>query len=273
MDSSSPFLNITKDIKKITDELYKTTKITYFHYERAYPDHSHITLINHEDWLKHCLDQEYYRISFFESNLSADKSQNYLWSNLNEISQPIFTTARNDFDIHNGYSMVKKNDQFTEYFHFATDEYHKTSNYYQEYSRELESFTHYFRYRANKIIKHIEPYRFHYPEGNYYDLNTGTLKQSPSSIVSNDLRRFYLFDDSEVYFTKAELIFAIKLLQLGTIQLTARELGITPRTAYGHFDSIKQKLKVRTAFQVGATLAKSSLFLRLYEEETETISA
>lgn len=256
---NDPVFREAETIQTIVKPLREHFNISYFQYDRCYADNSRIVLTSRGDWLKHCLDNEYYKISYFESGLSSQSSKNILWGNVNEVSAPVFYAAREFFDIDNGFTIINAGKNYTEYFHFAGGKDDSSIlPIYMEKIGLIHKFIFYFKEKVQSIIKNMDRHRIIYPARNVYDCTTVDRGSRDSSgVLLDESGKYYLFGEDRPYLTKSQVNLLTVFLKSDSIAAVAVQLGISERTAYAHVCNIKNKLGCRTLFQLGQLLARS----------------
>lgn len=222
--------------------------INTFIFVRSFADNSLTMLTTRPDWTEHFLKQQYYHISTFEQSPMNYNSGFILWNSIDEDKAR--ESARRYFNFSNGLSLIDKQDDYCDIFHFCVNNDNKKIN--NIYINNLDFFKHfsiYFKERASLLIKESIKHKI-------YRHNSNDEQKKITSILDDSYLRI---DNAKLMGTKSNE-FSIKN-QYQSIKLTQREcicvawlilgkssyevamiLGIAKKTVESHIENVKIKL-------------------------------
>lgn len=253
-------------------ESIKPLGVNYFTYDASFFDLSHIRLTTHPDWIEYYYRQDLYKHAVFEANYQLIQDGCIYWKWLNPY--PIYMAASN-FMIDNGLTMVRKNTEKANYYHFG---FEKQINLFDDSSSErlavLNRFIDYFHNKLQNTIQkahqeritldlfqkiHEKPNNkmasFSLQKEQLNQLNQ-QLKQSTSKIIlTNEMN----------YLTKTERRVLEALVQHGKAKIIADQLNLSQRTIEEHIKRIKSKLQCKNLFELGMKVAKNFSYLVEFE--------
>jgi DNA-binding CsgD family transcriptional regulator len=273
-------LNIKKHYSLTTSDVIDTIcaplkqlNITYFSFVRTFEDSSFCVLTCRPDWTEHFLTQKQYHTSTFEQHPNCYNSGSVLWSCIEDDQARI--DARNFFNISNGITLIEKQHQCCDMYHFAsTNESSMIQNFYISNMDVLKKFILYFKDKANLLIKEATHHKILIPASatslSYQADLSHNLKSlhifEPEGVLSQlKLTRFPL--NNEFYgqwLTKQECL-CIAWVMLGK---TMNEIGvvlqISPKTVEEYIDNVKKKLNCFKQTVVIYKLAKQGFDPQLF---------
>lgn len=251
---------LSADVKEIVKNYLSEMAMSYFQYDKCYQGNQRIILTSRADWLQHCIDNAYYKISYFESKLSGSSSKITIWKNVNKISAPIFSAAENYFNMHDGISLIKHQEEFTEYFHFAFPKSFHENGASKDLLNKLYKFINYFKDESSALFVQSTQNLYVYPEESIFDAGFKELiNKNEKTTVSLEMKKFYIADSQNQYLTKTELLCLKSLFEDQSLSSAAENLGLSKSTIYKHVENIKDKLNCRTLFQIGEILSQSAV--------------
>jgi len=229
--------------------------IHYFNHVRIYKNGSRLSLGTEATWLKHFFDYEYYNKGYFSKNPTLINANYILWNAVS--SDGIMEIAKNDFNISNGFTIIRRYKEYIDFFLFAsTRENYKVNNFYINNIDILERFIDYYMAKADKIIKGCKPDVLIHR----YDESSADT-QSSQLIINSSLRELFYSatdlskfimnsDQGEIKLSKRQYECAKLLLKQSSIKEIAKALNIMPRTCYSYIDDIKVKFDCNTKSQL-----------------------
>lgn len=231
----------TSEVKRIAMPLFANTPVVFFYYGRNYHDGNALRLHTNNEYF-----------STWNENLHPWRSSHlkegvYLWDDIQDSDQ---VTKRKHNGLGNGITIIKENEQYTEFYAFAPSFDNSLADTFINQKEVFERFILYFLEKADKLIS----------------LATEDLLANPMVYYSNDNPK-----QSICMETIKEMlpIKTIEVPQLGKVQLskrersclkhlligrTAREIAefyeLSPKTVETYINRIKQKLKCKTKSQL-----------------------
>jgi DNA-binding CsgD family transcriptional regulator len=245
-----PFITSSSEIDTICKPL-NDLGISSYVYLRTYNDFSEIRLGNRTDWLLHYYKSDLYKESVLEKDPTSYSSGSILWSSLTSHSK-VLDSAKNDFNIANGITVINKSDEHTEMTFFGGDVGKpELINLYVSDPDILINFNRYFKEKAAPIIKKGEKNRIKLPRNldltteQEHDLNLIRQNQYLQS-AAQQFKQTLLFNPSLTAMLSKRELQIVKLLPTGaTADEISKQLFLSRRTIEAHLASIKKKLNVR----------------------------
>lgn len=259
-------LSSSTDMDEILGPL-KRLGILYFTYMRNYPDCSQIYLSNNGGWVEAYYGHRLYDTSQFQLAPESYNSGKIVWPTQSAL--PVYQYARDYLKSDNGLTIIKKSENFTEFYFFSSSIYNTgVVNVYFNNMEVLEKFILYFNDRAEKILSKAEKSKIILPRYVYrqcddqVDLNI--LADDVVNCVLEEMRikKYRIKHDgySNVKLSSRELECIFLYAKGKTAKETARELNISQRTVETYFENIKNKLNCYTKDQVLRFLVKDGFF-------------
>lgn len=237
----SPAILSSVDIAEICSPL-NHFDLLHFNYRRTYADGSRALLTNDPNWLTHYYDAGYANHGTFE-NIDEIQSGYVLWQALenNATFANIFADARNNFNIDNGLTIIKKQFNYVEFFHFgATRDNHAAVNRCLENLDGLEKFILYFRDKAAKLLACATETKLHSPiKPILLDAKQG------DACITHQHR--YLFNKT-IWLSRQETFCLFFYLRGKTIKNIAEIMRISARTIEEYINNIKKKTGLNTKY-------------------------
>lgn len=235
-------LTSCKAVDQICQLLFHSTPISYFTHLRVYPDKTRIYLTSNANWVAHFFQQQFYELPYLGKPIHEYGNGLYSWDV--DQNDPIAIAGREYFDIDHRLMIVDKNDNYADFYSFATNRsYHQAINYYLNHIDQLNQFFAFFKEQASPLISEYQQHRISIE-------STTTNKTHPTPLQQRP--RWWL-NNSE-YLTPREFQCATLLKQGYGYKRVAQKMNISPKTVEKHIIHLKQKLNVRT---------KSELIIRL----------
>lgn len=213
----------------------------FFVYVKVFKNNSRISLSNNYSWSKFFFNNfsKYTNGEIF--NFFDDKRIYFqLWKLLDEGSNQLIVDTGKEFDIGNGIDIILPNQEFTEFFVFATNKSDQAiNNFYLNNFDVLTQAIFYFKDKARNIIKEAEK--------NGIIEYTGTVLPGKSLINKQEIlkqiepKRYYLPHD--VYLTPMEYSCVSLLADLKSIKEISNSLNLSEKTVETYFDRVKNKVK------------------------------
>ena len=191
-DALKKIISLSSDVTEIVNNFLSDMTISYFQYDKCNQNHQRIILTSRPEWLLHCIDNAYYKISYFESKLSGYSSKIQLWKHVNKISAPIFNAAENHFNMHNGISLISRQGENTEYYHFAFSKINVQEEMsVADWVNNLHKFINYFKKSAEALLVKSTKNLFVYPDESVFDAGfNGVVNKDENTAVPLFLKKF-----------------------------------------------------------------------------------
>lgn len=230
-------LQSTQEMQEISSPL-KLLNVDFFSYTRFYFDGTSISLLTHTDWYQNFLKQEIPNCV----NVFGLKTSVNLW--VETFPERANMEAKNNYNIDNGINFVQRNNDYVELISYATK-----SNlpnglaYFLANIDLLEKFIHYFKEKAEPLIKNAIKERIVIPKimRGYQDVHS-------SLTVDKETRRTFLkqidYDKKIRQLSKRELQCLKYLAKGNSAKQIAKNLGISSRTVETHITNLKNKMNL-----------------------------
>ncbi|STX50966.1 transcription regulator protein, response regulator containing CheY-like receiver domain and HTH DNA-binding domain [Legionella busanensis] len=275
-DKHISFVSCT-EIQNICKPLIEHSLIRFFEYTRIYTNGSRTELSNNLPFLNHT----FVRIKPFEQLYTPELipvNQRYLltteWvENLQNpakrILQDKIAHHQNILDIGNKLLIAERNNNYTEYFQFASSKHVRDiNNYFLNHLDMFEQFKVYFKEKASFIINKaiqdplIKPWRNNYltKHNNHNDEILYVEKKSyfnKNYTINNLLNS----KGDKIKLTKRELDCAYLLIRGKTYREIAVSLSLSPRSIESYIESIKNKTSCYKKSELIEWLLKNKLTL------------
>lgn len=206
--------------------------ITYFNFYKEYFDGTSIRLSSHQQWAEHYFEKNYITqttnmpLSYFKKEI------NYAIWNPNDWLNDVLSDAATNFNIGNGISLIKVNDDSIESYGFGaeTNNYSIINHFYINNLDWLERFCHYFKDMADGLIKSCESNKIIIP-----------LYREKIVLLTNNK----LSTEPLINLPKQQLKCSQLLLEgLGSKEI-ASHLKLSPRTIEYYINILKDKLRCK----------------------------
>ncbi len=243
----------SSDIQVISSPLI-ALGISYFNHIRIYQNGARLSFGNHGDWLEHFFKNEYYNDGYFSKNAHALKDNYILWCTL--PYNHVMFVARNEFNISNGFTIVKRYKDYVEFYLFAsTRDNSEVNNFYINNLDVLQRFIAFYTTKAHDIIKTCKPDVPILKQTSVSNIDEPELSTNEdyrkTFFSETDLKK-YIFNCglNEVNLSKRQYQCVQLLLQHNTIKGIADKLKISQKTCYKYFENIKNKFSCSTQDQL-----------------------
>ena len=242
-------VNAIKDLVKNLDII----GINYFTFDRTYTDGSHIRLTSAGEWIEHYYRKKLYNVAIFERHPSTFSNGLVFWSWLNRA--PIYSEA-SLFDIDHGLTITQPHKTYCDFYHFGTSCDNPIAEAVLSSKVDcLHRFIALFKQKAVDLIKKAESTRFILPTkyNTEFKLKNIATNNDVDIFSQGEIKRFYLGDEYDNnYLTGKETEILIHLHMGKKLVDISKSLYISDKTVGTHIDNIKNKLKCRTMFELGA---------------------
>ncbi len=239
-------------VREICQPLFENMDINYFSYNRSYQDSSAIMLQTDSAWFEHYYTQQYV---FGPSVLNSGI---HLWADYTPTAQ---TVAKDHFNHANGFSIVKKHQDCTEFFVFATPNNNQYNfSFYLNNRDALEQFFFYFKDKANSLIKLSSQEKLLIPKSMFgiakpIDNNKDKLLQA---IQTN---KYQLnLNGKEITLSKREVETLQQVAEGYSTKEIARILDLSPKTIARHLENIKEKFACNKSTKIIKQACEVNLF-------------
>ena len=267
-----------KKIRNLCKPL-KLINLTYFLYVKRFNNNREVFLTNNQPWSKYFYENDLYEIDEFSLNSDHYQDGLYLWSTL--PCQKIFKYARL-FNIDYGFTIVEKNKNFTEYWHFGCPANKSPTNLNSALNNMdlIRRFMSFFKCHSHEILLKVGINIAALPLANSHEYQKTREKNSllgkeldgaDEDVQLNDVvreqfmhetntNRYYLMlNGIEHYLTRKEMLCLEYLKQGMAANEIAEIMSVSKRTVETHIDNIKAKTECHKQFQLGYLLAKAGL--------------
>ncbi len=256
-NKTKPFFQYTQEVSQITKPLAECVGLQHFSFKRTFKDKGKIYLFNHPSFYEHWFDNEYYQVSNKEEDISQYQDSVELWVSLPDPHR-LYEMARQVFDIGNGLIITRKNENYCDFFFFATDAKNTgMNNFYLTHLDILQKFVDYFYEDTQSIIQRITPERLLLPSlGNVSEYGgTDDFRSDVASLlpfIESNTTRTFGYDK----LTSREIEYLPFLTKGYSNKFIAAQLKLSERTVDDYIANIKYKFNCRTKQELIAKLAK-----------------
>lgn len=249
-----PGISHHDDIQTICKPLHNLD-VTYFAHVRMNPTGEFNVITNNPDYQIHYLENQYYNCDVHLAG--NDPGDLVIWDCVRRQgnSEKMVREAK-EFGVDHLFTLIKKGEEYSDYFHFASAVSDETINQrYLSQRNKLEKFTHHFldKIKSNKQLSKILSIEFGVNK-NEAEFDFGAAPSSSAEIP--DSQKYYVSYQNKCFTLSAREYLILHWLGLGK---TAAEVGlihdISASTVRKHIENIKQKSGCYTAFQLGALYA------------------
>lgn len=260
----SSIIDVASDMNQLSQDTLKSLNISYFSYTKVNQNGTFSTLTSDPVWTENFYIKKYYNIgvdSLLPRKNAFPNDQMILWeiSERDENHDIILTDLRSHH-IHNLCTFIKMTEKETQLYHFGSDNSQLSQNHiYFDHQEMLRLFTYYFQEHVHKSKKLYTAIHAD------FKFDCDMVESNLPEIVVNldepqdflDIDRYYLDDES--YVTKRE-IECIKWIALGKdLEEVGSIMNISSRTAEGHVNNLKKKLRCHKVISAVYLLRKRGL--------------
>jgi len=264
---------LCKDVDELCKTLFTHTPIKVFEYSKVYSNGARVELSNHAAHMENAFisrakmsrvytpalipeNQRYLLINNWIDSLEDNNTKSTLSDQLNSQHEL--------FGIGNELSIIKRGEEYIEYFHFyANSNNTGMANYYINNIELLEKFALYFTNTGRHLIQQSDKDPLVKPWRKKSSTND-TIIQSPEGqsrdkfIESITPKRFFInIDNRDEFLTKREIDCARLLLKGKTNKQISDELFISLRTVETHLDSLRSKTNSNNRSELIAFLMRT----------------
>lgn len=246
-------LTSTNEVLQITAPL-KKFGVSMFSYTRVYHDGSFIDVSDRSDMI----DYFYYQTDIYkhyapDANPAAI-GEGYVILTSAEIANSPLAPVRDDVDLDNSLSIIKKSKKYYEVWNYASRKNnHEIINFYINHLDFLDSFSIEFKDKMQHLIKKYEKDRIWRPD------NLDDTNKQPLYINKSFTRK-----PSTQQLSKRQSD-CLRLLTKGmSIKQIASELSLSARTVEHYLEAVRMKFKCGS---------KAELIAKLYNEQDAASSS
>ena len=251
--SSHPSFTLASDIANICAPL-KALNIHYFGHAQISDKQQISTLGNSPDFTELYYQKEYYRFDLHMAPIQQKESY-VIWDNIKrkKESECLFNDFM-DFNLGHTFTICLKQNDHTDYFHFATkrgDDY-MNQQYLLNLNR-LYQFIYYFREKVNtqRELRRAYDIKMSIPLQNSGYFVSTPVNATPTDIFEDVTHKKRIYLDHKTYLTLKEYELLGYLAVGKKIHEVAHIMKMSERTAKAHVHNIKQKLNCQNQFQLG----------------------
>ncbi|RAP37847.1 hypothetical protein B1207_02320 [Legionella quinlivanii] len=231
------FFTASSEMQELIKPLEKYN-INYFTYNKNYLDGSRIRLTTNAPHLKAFLENEFYKTGNIDANPELYLNQAMLFSSLK--NQVIVEWVRVNFQINNGIYIVRKSENYTEFFGFATSSNSQDMvNFYLNNLDFLQKFCDYFQDQGKSLIDRAEKNKL------IHEYNSTPIEICEKADINSLLNT-----DAEKKLTPRQLDIALFLMQGKRAKEIAQSLHLSYRTIEDHIAILKNKYQARNMIEL-----------------------
>jgi DNA-binding CsgD family transcriptional regulator len=244
-----------EDIITLCQPLFKLGISSYV-YVRTYADGSEFRLGNRSDWIEHYYSQGLYEESIFERTPQYYQPDAALWSTAVIHStlmshSKILDSAKNDFNIDHGMTILNKEHDYCEKIFFASPSTNLgTMNLYLNDMDLLLNFNRYFKEKALPLINKAKQHYLHLQCNEHLN----TLQQQDLNMVNRenvvDIKNELKITAEKNSLSPREQQIANLLVQGYTAAQIGEAFFLSRRTVEAHTANMKEKLNARNKAQL-----------------------
>lgn len=241
------------ELNKLCKPLFQHFNTTYFNFVRRFPDGSEGCLSTDPEWTEYFYKHKLYKKVLADirarSKTLANNLKIYPWTQFH--NSPVRQAQSEHFGVGIGISLVFERANYTDFFHFGTqNEYQEMNELYHNFAECMIQFAHYFYDQGAKLIELAskEDNRLHFPDRRIHKIDKPIPHLAKFDVdqfvQQTQPKRFmvYNIDGKEVFLSQKEMQ-CVNLLTRGK---TAPEIGealfISSRTVETHFRHVREKL-------------------------------
>lgn len=222
----------------IINELFKSTPIKEFSFQKFYVGGTHLSLFSHKEFSLYYFDERYDLGETFCNTIKGLNNNKYyffVWPSP-EINDVIFNNIYR-FNIYGGLSIYKRMNDYVETFHFAGTPGVDMINFYINNKQFLISIVENFITKANDLID--------IKDNSILGFHTGQYILDSFNDTSPLKRKSVVYINGKEISMGPQEFRCFKLLAKGfSTKWIAKELEVSPRTVETHLNSIKLKCNV-----------------------------
>lgn len=248
----SNYLDFTavKSMREITHSVFNHSPIDYFDFTRVFYDSKWMWLTPNPDLYLYTINAGF----VFLPNINLKKPRSFHYLEDIPYFKPSMIGIKNNFNITNVISYVKKQDNYIDIYWFATHTNRAGAlNYFLNNLDKLEHYSNSFRDSANNLIKKGEK--------NLIDI-TATLKDQYSPTIQkimslgNTINNPIYNNKKSILLSKRELECCTLLIGGDSSKIIANKLKLSFRTVEFYLDNVKKKLQCRNRYELISLLIK-----------------
>jgi len=236
------FTTAQQDMRNLASPL-KQYGITHFAKSSVYGDNHADILTTDVKASNIFYDMHCYK-NLFNATIDDYSDSAFLWDDLASTDNSIkdsFKSIANDINIANGITVIKKNNNVVDFYHFATTrKIHHMNSFYLNNIDLLDSYILYFNDTAKNLLKASYENRIYLPNAGDKSIAISEhFKKHTASRIRSDnnlfhLARFYNISDRE-------LECAMQIANGNRSKEIAIELNISIRTVEKHLLALRKK--------------------------------
>jgi len=269
--SQSQSLQYSSVISENFNNILKKINIEHFWFIRIFhKDNSRIILTNYPQWVEHFYYEGFYKNLHIMDAEFLQGTGYYTWENL-KTGRP-FDDGVKYFMLHDGVTMLKKDNDYTDLYCFATSKEKLLDIDIIRKGRDLlDRFIFYFKEKSYNLIDEISDSRIfldnlYYKNTRYLNLKTGS---SNKEIIESFIRETTInkiFVTGSKYLTNQEALCIKHLINGKTAKEIAEILNISYRTVESHISNVKKKFDFRKMQEASYMLTELN-FKSLFESD------
>ncbi len=263
---SHPSIAYSEELRTICQPLETWQNIDYFVHVKVDKAGNFSALGKRPDFVEHYLRSKYYNHDIHLSQ-SDCKLEYIIHDNIGHHgkTQQLVEDCK-QFNLNHIFTIMHRGDGFVDAYHFATS---KKNNLINEiYLRSLpvlQQFISYFTEQVNTSKQLRSAYDYKYRIDNQEachesNIQNLTINNEIQAILKSMIvKRYLVLNEDKSYITKREMECLLWLHHGKTFEEIAKILLITERTVRAHINSVKEKLKCQTMFQLGEKINQFKL--------------
>lgn len=262
-----PLFTASADINDLCKPLSEYFDITYFRYVRSYDNGLQADLCNNANWADFFyLEKKYHRISAFNKHPTLYQTGSILWENLH-ASKPILIEGKERFKIDHGITLIQRQCDSTEFFHFGTTPNNThINNIYINNLDLFKRFALYFKDKAGTLIKRAETKKLstHSAHKKHPVDDALLFNKVKTEAFINELsiQNYHLEGKLKgIILTDREFECVKQLAKGKTAKNIAQHLALSPRTIEGYINKIKIKINCQTKSEMISLLVDHGINL------------
>lgn len=243
LSENHTFLTSSVDMIAMSKPLLKYD-INWFTYRKCYNDGSRVLLTTTPAHLKGFLENKFYRMGNLDAQPDLYMNQVVLFSTF--PNQRLVQWARKNFDICHGISLIRKSEEYTEFFSFASSaENSHTLNFCVNNLDFLQRFCDSFISQAGSLLKIAESEKIIIP---YHENAFRKYDRVAISGIENN---------AEIKVSPRQSQCINLILQGNSVKEISTKLNLSQRTIEAYINTIKSKFNVRSKAELIIKLLKA----------------
>ncbi len=236
------FFNVGQELTSLLAPLQESN-ISYFCYAKSYKDGSRFFLVNNTADLEAYLTNQHYLHGNCEAKPQLYQNQALLWSTLKQ--QHLYQFSRDNFDIDHGMTLINQQDDFCEFFAFASTHDHlETINLYLNHLDKFQLFTLSFKEKARDLIKKAEQNKIILPFHDHQIVKPTSFNFEDNTDYAMS-SNYKSFRSKNINLSPQQLRMIPFIIEGRTAKEIARLIHLSPRTVEEYINSIKAKLHAK----------------------------